>query len=65
MSKKDDEAEGVIANLVAVCKFSVTKRMRILLPEILWCGVSIAYYSAMLILMISDTLAAVGDDDSE
>jgi hypothetical protein len=65
MSKKDDKVEGMLANIIAVFKFSVTKRMRILLPEILWCGVSIAYYSAMLVLMISDTLASVGDDDAE
>ncbi len=48
---------------MAVLRLSVTKRMLVLMPEILWCGISIAYYSGMLVLIMSDTLEQVGDDE--
>ena len=51
-------------NLKAVLKLAVTKRMLVCMPEILWCGISIAYYSGMLVLIMSDSLLQIGDDDA-
>jgi hypothetical protein len=51
--------------LKAVLRLAITKRMLVLMPEILWCGISIAYYSGMLVLIMSDSLMQVGDDDPQ
>lgn len=65
---EEEEAKtngGIIANLKMVLQLTVTKRMLVLMPEILWCGISIAYYSGMLVLIMSDSLEEVGDDNPQ
>jgi hypothetical protein len=64
-NQDDEKISGIKDNLIAVLRLSITKRMLVLMPEILWCGISIAYYSGMLVLIMSDSLAKVGDDDPE
>lgn len=39
-----------------------SKRMRLMLPEIAWSGVSIAYYAGMLVFMMTKTLEPVEKD---
>jgi hypothetical protein len=64
-NEDDEKISGIKENLMAVLRLSVTKRMLVLMPEILWCGISIAYYSGMLVLIMSDSLEEVGDDDPQ
>lgn len=40
-----------------ILKLSNNKRMRFLIPEIFWTGISIAYYSGMLVEMMSASIA--------
>ena len=41
--------EGLLENMNETFKLIISKKMRRFLPQLLWCGVSIAYWSAMLI----------------
>jgi MFS family permease len=45
-----------------VWKLAINKRMLKLLPELAWTGISISYYSGILVDMMTTTLDNVGDD---
>ncbi len=47
--------------LTKILKLTINKRMRLLLPELIWTGISIAYFSGILVSMMSLCLAEVGD----
>ncbi len=51
-------------NVSSVFKLAFHRRMRMLMPEILWTGISVAYYSGILVTMMSLVLKDVGDDNS-
>ena len=40
----------------------LSHRMRLLLPQLFWTGISIAFYSSALTPMITDTISSLGDD---
>ena len=44
-------------SLVEVLNLVVDKRMLILLPQILWTGISISYYSGILAVIISGSIS--------
>jgi hypothetical protein len=48
--------DSVSVNVKRVIKLLISKRMRYLLPEMAWTGISLAVYTGLLIPMISDTL---------
>lgn len=44
--------EGVIS----ILKLTVSKRMRLMLPLCFWTGISISYYSGLIVCMLTDTM---------
>lgn len=42
--------------MTSVLKMTFSKRMRLMLPLCFWTGISIAYYSGLLVCMLTDTL---------
>jgi hypothetical protein len=49
--------KGVLASMWKLAKDS---RFRYMIPQFLWTGISIAYYSGILVYMMADTI--VGSD---
>ena len=49
---------------MAVIQLSFNKRMMFLMPEILWTGISIAYFSGILVSMMTLSMADNGINDS-
>lgn len=47
-------------NIVSVGRMAIDRRMLMLMPQILWTGVSVAYYSGILVDIIADSV--VGTD---
>jgi MFS family permease len=55
--KEEVTVKGVIASMWKLAKDS---RFRYMIPQFLWTGVSIAYYSGILVYMMAETI--VGSD---
>jgi predicted MFS family arabinose efflux permease len=47
----------MIEDMKSICRMTVSPRMRRLVPQLFWTGISIAYYSSCLVPMITDTIA--------
>jgi hypothetical protein len=43
-------------NIVSVGKMAIDRRMLMLMPQILWTGVSVAFYSGILVDVIADSV---------
>lgn len=49
--------QSVREDMKSIIKMGKSKRMRRLMPQLLWTGISIAYYSSCLVPMITDTIS--------
>lgn len=60
---KNVEQMTVMQRTASIWRMAINKRMLVFLPQLLWTGVSIAYYSGILVSVISDSV--VGATESE
>eukprot|EP00347_Sterkiella_histriomuscorum_P000222 403376714 len=46
----------ILRDIKSVLNLTISKRMRLMLPLCFWTGISIAYYSGLLVCMLTDTM---------
>lgn len=54
--REEEEQPGFVEDIKNVLRLLVSKRMRPLVPQLCWTGVSIAVYTGILLPVITDTL---------
>lgn len=51
-----DFTRDVLADMKSVLNMALSKRMRLMIPLSVWTGISIAFYSGILVCILTDTM---------